>query len=241
CRWERAGHGGGGGGAGAAVQELTPAGVVAAGAGRDAIDVRNAVDYHTPGDGENSNGDVQVIGKPDEPVRLAVAVGVFEDHDGVARLEPWQGREGILHGLRYPESAAVVEIHVDRFGDVRLRRDQLDGEARRQVETFLFLQRCPCRGGRDERPKGILLARRDTAPEAGSGTNDKDGTTNRATPHELLRELARMGAEGEGPTERHIRRRPRLRRAQESFRAAQIAQIAQGRDETKRYARVGTW
>src|SRR5262249_18757795 len=154
CRWERAGHGGGGGGAGAAVQELTPAGVVAAGAGRDAIDVRNAVDYHTPGDGENANGDVQVIGKPDEPVRLAVAVGVFEDHDGVARLAPWQGREGILHGLRYPESAAVVEIHVDRFGAVRHRPDQLDGEARRQVETFLFLQRCPCRGGRDERPKG---------------------------------------------------------------------------------------
>ena len=71
--------------------------------------------------------------------------------DGVARRGVRLGGEGVFDGLRDAQPARGVEGDVDRLLDVGLGGDELDLEARRQVELFLLLLGRERRGIDDER------------------------------------------------------------------------------------------
>jgi hypothetical protein len=108
--------------------------VVAVGVG-EVPDVRDA-----PGDaagfvlglvpGEDAGGDVQFVGEVGDFVGAAVAIGVFEDLDGIAavfdaialRVGPaaFIGGVGVLDGGGDPEATAGVEGDVDGLVDLRL-------------------------------------------------------------------------------------------------------------------------
>ncbi len=86
---------------------------------------------------QHADGNVELVGEGRDLARLAVGGEVLQHLDGVLPLElAVLLREGVLDGLGDPQTAAVVEIHVDRFMDVRLGGDELDLEAGRQMEQL---------------------------------------------------------------------------------------------------------
>ena len=98
-------------------------------------------------------GDVQPLGEDGDLVDLAVAVGVFQDLDAVAARAGGLAR--VFEALGDPDAAPLVERHRDRVDDVRLARDELDREPRRDrhllrsppAATARARAACPGRGG----------------------------------------------------------------------------------------------
>ncbi len=113
---------------------------------------------------EDAGGDVEAVGEVGDFIGLAIAVGVFEDFDGVAtvfnvgalRVGPagFVGAVRVFDGGGDPQTTARVEGEVDRFVDHWLAGEELDLEAVGDLEFALFLS-----GG-----KGLGLA-----DEAGVG------------------------------------------------------------------------
>src|SRR5262249_16598280 len=91
-----------------------------------------------------------------DPVGRAVPVGILQNLDGIASWPAGRRGKGILHGLRDPEPAAIVEVQINRFADRRFGGDELNGVSRRQVEAFLFLGRSSGRGVGDKLSVGIV-------------------------------------------------------------------------------------
>src|SRR5262249_36603632 len=66
----------------------------------------------------------------------AVAVGVFQDLDAVARFLPLGCPFGVLEALQHPEPAALVDGESNGVDDVRLGRKDLDLVPRRYLEPL---------------------------------------------------------------------------------------------------------
>ena len=73
----------------------------------------------------------------------AVAVGVFEDHDAVARRLALRRALRVLEALDHPDAALLVDGERDRVDDLRLAGEELDLELVGDLEPldrFLRLQ-----------------------------------------------------------------------------------------------------
>ena len=98
-----------------------------------------------------------MVGEHGTPVRAAVGVGVFKNHDAVAQPEvEFLGAVGVGKILGDPEAPAGVPGHRDRISHVGLGGEDIDAKARRRPETS--------RGGRGgqrarRRPLGIVRDR----------------------------------------------------------------------------------
>jgi hypothetical protein len=101
--------------------------------------------------GQHSCGNVQLVGEVGDFVGTAVAVGVFEDFDGIAaafdvralRITPagFFGGVGILDGGGDPQAATGIEGHVDGLVDLGLAGEELDFKAGWHMKTGAFLFR----------------------------------------------------------------------------------------------------
>ncbi len=99
---------------------------------------------------------LHVVGEDRATVEPAVAVGVLEDQDAIAKAEVEPvGRVGIGVVLGDPEPPAPVPGHGDRVLHVGLGGKGRDVEARRGPEAGRGLVRGECPGGR-----GLGVARR---------------------------------------------------------------------------------
>ena len=101
-----------------------------------AVSVGNEIELRGRTDPDSAEADleaadqVQVIGEDLAGIEAAVAVGVFEDEDAIARLSlRHPPRVGV--GLGDPETASVVDRHRDRLNDVGLAGEKGDFEPRR--------------------------------------------------------------------------------------------------------------
>src|SRR5262249_56334364 len=72
------------------------------------------------GGGVLARREVLALGPDGHLVGLAVAVGVLQDFDAVARLLAPRGAPGVLEALDDPEPAALVHGEGDGVDDVRL-------------------------------------------------------------------------------------------------------------------------
>ncbi len=106
------------------------------------VDVRDAEDHclrappNRPGgwQRQDSDGNVQPVGKGGDLPGPAIGAEIFKDLDGVAALAIGRSGEGILDGVGDPEPAAIVESDVEGLVNVRLGGDQLDLKPWRHVE-----------------------------------------------------------------------------------------------------------
>ncbi len=144
-------------------------------------DVRNA-----PGDtailvGQNPDWDIEPIGEGGDLAGLAVGGEVVEDHDAVAAGLAVGHGERIFEGVGEPQPAAFVEGDIHRLVNVRLRGDQLQFEAGRQMDfgPLLF-------GRQVRRARDIWRLRRIADANRRGQTNDND-TQDRELAHGGLR------------------------------------------------------
>jgi hypothetical protein len=97
--------------------------------------------------GKDANGDVQVVGKGGDLLRLPRGVEVLQDEQLVLARPP-RRREGVLLRGRDPQPPPSVEAHLHRLHDVRLGGDELDFEAFGNLERLpLVLGLQGVRGG----------------------------------------------------------------------------------------------
>ncbi len=101
-----------------------------------AVSIGNEVEFRRRADPDAAEADlqtadqIQVIGEDLAGIEAAVAVGVFEDEDAIARL-CLRNPPRVRIGLGDPETAAIVDRHGDRLNDVGLAGEKSDLEARR--------------------------------------------------------------------------------------------------------------
>ena len=105
-------------------------------------------------------------------LRLAgCRVEVGEDEELVGRLSRCRGERVVVRS-RDPEPALGVEGHLHRLLDVRLARDELHLEARRQRELLpLFRGRHRAGGSHEVRRQVRQLGLRENAGRAAASTN----------------------------------------------------------------------
>ena len=72
--------------------------------------------------------EVLALGEDGPLVARAVAVGVFEDHDAVARHLALRRALRVLEALDDPDAALLVDGEGDRVDDLRLAGEELDLE-----------------------------------------------------------------------------------------------------------------
>ena len=86
---------------------------------------------------DQARRDVQLVGEHRELVRLAVAVGVLADLDGVIAESRRLDVVRVVTRLADPEAAALVPREGDGLADVRLGREQLQAHVGRDLRAFL--------------------------------------------------------------------------------------------------------
>ena len=106
---------------------------------RDRPDDGGRLASRWPRQRQDADRDVEFVGEQRRLPRPAIGAEIFEDRQAVARLFVGSGREWILDGVSHPEPATGVERHVHRLLDLRLRRHELDLEARRKFEPVPLL------------------------------------------------------------------------------------------------------
>ena len=87
------------------------------------------------------DGDIQPIRKHLHLPRFAIRPEVRENADTIPQLRPRLRGKRILPRLRHPKPPRGVESHIHRLAQVRLRSDELDFKAGRELEFRLLLRR----------------------------------------------------------------------------------------------------
>ena len=90
---------------------------------------------------QEADRDVQAVGEGLDLAGAGRSAEVREDLHRVARLRPLRGGVGILDRIGDPEPPAVVEGEVERLLDLGLGGDELDLEARRDMDRLALLDR----------------------------------------------------------------------------------------------------
>src|SRR5262249_49267632 len=98
------------------------------------IDVRDAVNQSSTGNGYDSDRYVESLGKRDESIGAPIVVGIFQYQDTISPF-PVRSGQRVLLGLRHPEAPARIESQVHRLADLRFGGEQFDLESGRQMEA----------------------------------------------------------------------------------------------------------
>lgn len=105
------------------------------------IDVGDGKGDHSVLVGEQTDGDIQAIGKGGLGFERAVLVFVFEHDDCIGQRLVLFGGEGVQNALGKPQSAFGIEGKVHRLSDEWFASDEFDLEACRDMKAGQFIRR----------------------------------------------------------------------------------------------------
>ncbi|MDA1231474.1 MAG: hypothetical protein O2856_11920 [Planctomycetota bacterium] len=104
-------------------------------------DIRNAETYNAIAVRNESDRNVELIGKHGDEICFAVPVFVFHHANRVARDGTWFCCEWIFQRTADPQTTLGVKRQIHRLGNVGFRRHKLDMKAVRDGKVFLLIFR----------------------------------------------------------------------------------------------------
>ena len=126
-------------------------------------------------EGIDADGNVQAVGEFRHLAGAAVRAEVLEDHDAIATGFSSRCRKRVFDAGGHPQPPCGVELQVHRLVDVRLGRDELDLESRRQRELCGLLGGRQRRGGANPQGEFVLGGELELRDDGGKSEGQQDG------------------------------------------------------------------